>query len=405
MLSSTAHIRCCIVIVAFGLLVIAGGVGVGHAALAPLTSLTSTAPVGAPPTLGVEDRVLRFRLTARDRQAIAAHARALSLRTVADQARMRQSVAARRILVVEELIAESQGDERRLRAVLQRGLVERYKAGDEADVAFLLSADGVGDLVGRAGLVGAERDAQRELVADHRVTVRHLEQLDFLLADIRDEQGRRAQQLDQRAERLDAVLAGAERAHLEAPVPVGPDDGADGTWYIADGNFDPTAQMYSSFRPSGGDYSGGTRTPHRKATAAQIARVLGDRRIELDTSGYQDISQGRIDGRVLDALSLLADRMRSVRVTSLMSDHPSYTSSGSISMHAVGCAVDIGSVGSTRITGGSQTQGGDVYEAVTFLAGLRGDLAPHQVISLFSLGGPTLAMGDHDDHIHLGYAC
>ena len=30
-------------------------------------------------------------------------------------------------------------------------------------------------------------------------------------------------------------------------------------------------------------------------------------------------------------------------------------------------------------------------------------MQPHQVISLLELGGPTLAMGDHADHIHVGF--
>ncbi|MBN1529423.1 MAG: hypothetical protein JW895_10210, partial [Thermoleophilaceae bacterium] len=28
---------------------------------------------------------------------------------------------------------------------------------------------------------------------------------------------------------------------------------------------------------------------------------------------------------------------------------------------------------------------------------------PHQVISLLELGGPTMAMADHADHIHVGF--
>jgi hypothetical protein len=34
---------------------------------------------------------------------------------------------------------------------------------------------------------------------------------------------------------------------------------------------------------------------------------------------------------------------------------------------------------------------------------LQGVLEPHQIISLFDIGGATLAMGDHDDHIHVGF--
>jgi hypothetical protein len=34
---------------------------------------------------------------------------------------------------------------------------------------------------------------------------------------------------------------------------------------------------------------------------------------------------------------------------------------------------------------------------------LQGILEPHQIISLFDIGGATLAMGDHNDHIHVGF--
>jgi hypothetical protein len=31
-------------------------------------------------------------------------------------------------------------------------------------------------------------------------------------------------------------------------------------------------------------------------------------------------------------------------------------------------------------------------------------MEPHQVISLMTLGGPSFALADHYDHIHVGYA-
>ena len=30
-------------------------------------------------------------------------------------------------------------------------------------------------------------------------------------------------------------------------------------------------------------------------------------------------------------------------------------------------------------------------------------MQPHQVISLMDFGGPSFAMADHDDHVHVGY--
>ena len=34
---------------------------------------------------------------------------------------------------------------------------------------------------------------------------------------------------------------------------------------------------------------------------------------------------------------------------------------------------------------------------------MQGTLAADQIISLIEKGGPTLAMADHDDHIHVGF--
>jgi hypothetical protein len=76
-----------------------------------------------------------------------------------------------------------------------------------------------------------------------------------------------------------------------------------------------------------------------------------------------------------------------------------------VSEHSYGCAADIGAVSGIRIQPSTQGAGSITEKGVLFLAGLKGDLAPHQVISLNSYGGPTLALADHYDHIHLGYAC
>ena len=47
--------------------------------------------------------------------------------------------------------------------------------------------------------------------------------------------------------------------------------------------------------------------------------------------------------------------------------------------------------------------GGITEQAVRRLMQLQGTMAPHQVISLLEVGGPTIAMADHADHIHVGF--
>jgi hypothetical protein len=82
--------------------------------------------------------------------------------------------------------------------------------------------------------------------------------------------------------------------------------------------------------------------------------------------------------------------------------HGFYTSSGNVSEHSSGNAVDIAMVNGIPILG-HQDAGGITEQTVRRLMQLQGTMAPHQIISLFEIGGATLAMGDHADHIHVGF--
>jgi hypothetical protein len=132
-------------------------------------------------------------------------------------------------------------------------------------------------------------------------------------------------------------------------------------------------------------------------------RVLSDPRIELDESGAQDVRTGQIDRRVLVVLTYLAESGLHPTVTSMKSDHGYFTSSGNVSAHSSGNAVDIGAINGQVITGGSQTQGSVTDQAVRRLMQLQGTMAPSQIISLLDYGANTLPMSDHDDHIHVGF--
>jgi hypothetical protein len=131
-------------------------------------------------------------------------------------------------------------------------------------------------------------------------------------------------------------------------------------------------------------------------------RVLADNRIELYPGGRNDIRTGQIDRRVLALLEYLAEVGLRPTVSSLKSGHSYYTSSGNVSHHSMGTAVDISRINGIPILG-HQDQGGVTEQAVRRIMQLQGTMTPSQVISLLDLGGPTLAMGDHDDHIHVGF--
>ena len=131
-------------------------------------------------------------------------------------------------------------------------------------------------------------------------------------------------------------------------------------------------------------------------------RVLSDERIEIYECGRDDIRSGQIDRRVLATLAYLAESGLRPGVTSLKCGHGFYTSSGNVSHHSSGNAVDIATVNGIPILG-HQEPGGITEQTVRRLMQLQGTMAPAQIISLFEIGGPTFAMGDHADHIHVGF--
>jgi Transglycosylase SLT domain len=131
-------------------------------------------------------------------------------------------------------------------------------------------------------------------------------------------------------------------------------------------------------------------------------RVLSDERIEIYDCGRDDIRSGQIDRRVLATMAYLAESGLRPSVTSLKCGHSFYTSSGNVSHHSSGNAVDIAKLNGIPVLG-HQEPGGITEQAVRRLMLLQGTTAPAQIISLFEVGGATLAMADHADHIHVGF--
>jgi hypothetical protein len=131
-------------------------------------------------------------------------------------------------------------------------------------------------------------------------------------------------------------------------------------------------------------------------------RVLRDRRIAIYPGGRGDVQAGRIDVRVLVLMLYLADAHDGITVTSLIAGHSIYTKSGSLSLHPFGQAVDISALGGVPVLG-HQQPGGVTERALRNVLLLPAELRPSELISLFDMGGPSLAMADHADHVHVGY--
>jgi hypothetical protein len=140
-----------------------------------------------------------------------------------------------------------------------------------------------------------------------------------------------------------------------------------------------------------------------KAAKPRLVRqLLADPRATIYASGREDLRQGRIDVRVVVTIKYLAQRFGQVTVSSLFSGHRMYSRPGVVSAHYHGEAVDIATVGGVSMIG-NQEQGSITDRAVRSILMLPVEVQPRQVISLLAMGGPSFAMANHDDHIHVGY--
>jgi murein DD-endopeptidase MepM/ murein hydrolase activator NlpD len=133
-------------------------------------------------------------------------------------------------------------------------------------------------------------------------------------------------------------------------------------------------------------------------------RVLANPRIDLYGCGRKDIETGQIDRRVLATLEFLASSGLKPTVSSLKCGHGYLTSSGNVSEHTTGTAVDIAAINGTPIVG-HQGKGSITDLTIQRLLTLQGTMKPHQIISLMTFQGAdnTLALADHYDHIHVGF--
>jgi hypothetical protein len=135
---------------------------------------------------------------------------------------------------------------------------------------------------------------------------------------------------------------------------------------------------------------------------AIATRLLSDPMISIYGGGRNDIVQNKVDVRVLALVAYLRESFGQVTVSCLISGHRLYARPGVISAHIPGHAVDISGLGGTPIQG-HQEPGGITEHAVREILFLPAELMPRQVISLLGMGGPSFPMGDHYNHIHIGY--
>jgi murein DD-endopeptidase MepM/ murein hydrolase activator NlpD len=131
-------------------------------------------------------------------------------------------------------------------------------------------------------------------------------------------------------------------------------------------------------------------------------RVLGDPRIDIYDCGRRDIRSGQVSRQVLASIAYLTESGLKPSITSLKCGHSYYTTSGNVSHHSSGNAVDIARFNGQPVLG-HQQKNGLTYQAIKRMMLLQGTMKPAQLISLFNMGPPTVRMGNHADHLHIGY--
>jgi murein DD-endopeptidase MepM/ murein hydrolase activator NlpD len=133
-------------------------------------------------------------------------------------------------------------------------------------------------------------------------------------------------------------------------------------------------------------------------------RILTDPRVKVYDCGRRDIRAGGIDRRVLATLEFLAANGLDPTVSTLHCGHSFLTTSGNVSEHSSGNAVDIAAINGIPILG-HQGPGSITDITVRRLLTLQGTMKPHQIISLMTFDGAdnTLSLPDHADHIHVGF--
>ncbi|HEU4737207.1 MAG TPA: M23 family metallopeptidase, partial [Solirubrobacterales bacterium] len=132
--------------------------------------------------------------------------------------------------------------------------------------------------------------------------------------------------------------------------------------------------------------------------------VLADEQIELPACDEFDIRAGQIDRRLLATLAYLSRRGFTLTITSMLCGrHGSITTSGNISNHSFGSAVDIAMINGVPVLG-NQGPGTLTEELLRAVLRLQGTMVPDELISLQELGGPSFAMADHADHVHIGWS-
>jgi hypothetical protein len=139
----------------------------------------------------------------------------------------------------------------------------------------------------------------------------------------------------------------------------------------------------------------GTGGPPSPETVA----LLGNSRVAFNAVGVADLQAGRIDPRIVAVLTKLAET-HALTVGAMCSDHPKFTSGGSVSMHYLGRGVDIAAIDGVPVSPSNLTARMVAGDLSTFEAAYR----PDEIGSPFVIAGPGyFSDSSTQDNIHIAF--
>jgi hypothetical protein len=117
-----------------------------------------------------------------------------------------------------------------------------------------------------------------------------------------------------------------------------------------------------------------------------------------------DIQSGAIDARIINLIGAISQQ-HTITISALRSDHGKYTSSGNVSNHYYGRAMDIAAIDGVPCTNVSPD--GPCGTIARQLGALPAGQEPTELIYCWDPDGPAnpngFAQADHCDHIHVGF--
>ena len=127
--------------------------------------------------------------------------------------------------------------------------------------------------------------------------------------------------------------------------------------------------------------------------------LLKNKNITFDETGIADIKAGKIDPRVIAAMTKLSEDHK-ITVTCMCSDHSRATAGGSVSNHSLGRGLDIGTIDGEIVRPNSAA----ARELASELSQLPEEYRPNEIGSPFAISGPGyFTDAAHQDHIHFGF--